>query len=213
MKRFFVLFFAASFLLQSVHSANAISILEKFRLDAIAATYQKGETDKAVSDLNNFLKKYPKNDLAWTILGHAYADLDKIEDAKKAYKKAVALNPKRFEAITGLGILHRKLGEYDEALNAYQKSVKIDPGFAQAYSSMAIIYLKKLADKKALEYAVKGYELDKKDPTIAANLAVVYHYNDKIKERTRMTKVAEKLGYKNIGVLKKIYSGELTVRD
>lgn len=213
MKKIIVLSFAAIFLFVGARQSSTASILEKFRLETIATTFEKGETKKAADDLNDFLKDYPQNDLAWTILGHAYADLDKLDEAKNSYNKALEINPKRIEAITGLGILHRKLGEYDKALAAYQKSVEIDPNYAQAYSSMTIISLKKLDDKKALEYALKGYELDKTDPTIASNLAVAHHYNNKFEERDRMTKIAEKLGYKNLDALHKIYSGELTLRD
>lgn len=167
----------------------------------------------AVTKLKQHLESKPRDDMAWTILGHAYEDLDQDDEAETAYKKALEINPRRFDALTGMGILSRKKGNYDQALDYYEQALAIDPKYAQAYSSMTVIALKKNDDKKALEYAKKGYDLDKEDPVIVANLAVAYHYNGMVELRDKMTREARKLGYKNINTLEKIYSGEMTVRD
>ncbi len=182
-------------------------------LDAISQIYQRGETKAAIEKLNEYLKSKPKDSLAWTILGHAYLDLDQNEKAEAAYKKALEINSKGFQAITGMGILRRKQGKHDEALAYYEKALAINPKYAQAYSSMTVIALKQQKDKKALEYAKKGYNLDKTDPVIVANLAVAYHYNGMSELRDKTTEEARRLGHTNIDRLKKIYSGELTVRD
>ena len=168
---------------------------------------------RATPLLEGYVKDYPKDDLAWTILGHAYNDADQADKAKEAYEKALALNPKRFEATTGLGVWHRKRGEYDLAMAAYQQSVKADPSFAQAYSSMAVIAIKQLNDGQAVVYAEKAYALDATDPAIVSNLAIAYHYNGDVEKRDKMLKLAESMGYRKMDNLHKIVSGELTVRD
>jgi tetratricopeptide (TPR) repeat protein len=183
------------------------------RLDRIAAEYERGNIDAAIDELNGYVIEYTRDDLAWTILGNAYEDSDRIDEAQSAYDRALEINPHRFEAITGTGILHRKRGEYEQAMKAYQRALAIDPNYAQAYSSMTVIALKQYEDSMALEYAGRGYELDKTDPTTAANLAVAYHYNGDTENRDRMTRIAEQLGYANVDALRRIYSGELTVRD
>jgi Flp pilus assembly protein TadD len=78
---------------------------------------------------------------------------------------------------------------------------------------MTVIALKQGNDAKALEYARKGYDLDNSDPVIVANLGVAYHYNGMFELRDKMTKEAEKLGYKKGDGLRKLYAGEATVRD
>ena len=168
---------------------------------------------KAEFELKRFLESNPRDDYAWTILGHTYEALKKVDLAESAYKKALALNSRRYQALTGMGILSRKKGEYDEALRYYQRALEIAPEYAQAYASMLVIALKQKDDALALEYGEKAYSLDKTDPGIAANLAVVYHINRKFKMRDEMTAIAERLGYKRVEKLKKIYSGELTIRD
>jgi Flp pilus assembly protein TadD len=182
-------------------------------LDEIAEIYEQGDAKTAVERLTRYVAKNAKDDLAWTILGNAYMDLDELDKAEDSYKQAIKVNPRRFNAITGLGILSRKNGKYDEAMRYYKKALEIDPKYAQAYTSMVVIALKQEKDKDALTYAEKAYALNDSDPVILANLAVAYHYNGMYKERDKMTKKAEKAGYKKMDALKEIYSGEMTLRD
>lgn len=186
---------------------------DRERLNVIAEAYGRGDLDTAIPQLREYLADYPKDDLAWTILGNAYEDGDRLDEARAAYDLALEIDPERFEAITGTGILHRKRGEYEQAMAAYRRALEIDPTYAQAYSSMTVIALKQERDREAVEYAEKGWELDPEDPAIAANLAVAYHYVGDTEGRDRMTAEAERLGYTKVDVLRGIYAGELTVRD
>jgi Tfp pilus assembly protein PilF len=176
-------------------------------------TLRQSDPAGAVIKLKQQLEITPRDDIVWTMLGHAYEDLDQDGEAEGAYRKALEINPRRFDAITGMGILSRKKGEYDEAMAHYEKALNIDPTYAPTYSSMTIIALKQGKDAKALEYAKKGYDLKKTDPVIVANLAVAYHYNGMLKLRDEMTEEAKKLGYKKSDQLHKIYTGEMTLRD
>ena len=182
-------------------------------LDAISTIYRQGQPKAAIEKLHEYLKSKPNDEVAWTILGNAYQDLDQNEKAEAAYKKALEINANGFQAITSMGILLRKQGKYDEALAYYEKAVAINPRYAQAYSSMTVIALKQEKDTKALEYARKAYDLDKTDPVIVSNLAVAYHYNGMAELRDKTTEEARRLGYTKIDKLEKLYSGELTIRD
>ena len=186
---------------------------DRNRLDAIAHDYEQGRLDQALADLKRYLRTYQKDDLAWTILGHWYREREMYDEADEAYEKAVDINPNQIAALTGQGMMYRIRKDYAAAMAAYEQAVKIDPKYAQAYSSMATIDIKRGNDKQALEHAKKGYELDSKDPVIASNLAIAYHYNGDTKNRDKMTAIAKRLGYKNIDILQEIYSGEMTVRD
>lgn len=95
----------------------------------------------------------------------------------------------------------------------HKQAIAFEPDYAQAYSSMAVIELKLENDSSALRYAKKAYELDNTDPVITANLAIVYHYNNDVPNRDRMADVAASLHYHNMESLRKIFDGELTIRD
>lgn len=186
---------------------------DRIRLNEISIEYLDGALESAETRLNVYLKEYPEDDLAWTILGNVYDDLSRPEDARRCYEQSLALNPQRMEALTGLGILHRQESNYDLAMEYYGRAVKVDPTYAPAYSSMAVIALKRKQDVKALEYARRGYELDPEDPAIVANLAVACHYNNEFEKRDKYTNEAEQKGYGKIARLKEIYRGEYTIRD
>ena len=183
------------------------------RLDGISQIYLEGDLEGSLAKMVEYLKDYPKDDLAWTIKGNILAEQDADDEAEAAYLKALELNPKNFQATNAMGVLFRKKGDPEQAMTYYRKAIELEPGYAQAYSSMAVIELKRSNDVEALRLAKKAYENDKEDPVIVSNLAVAYHYKGLEKERDQFTDIAEGLGYDSIDVLKKIYSGELTVRD
>lgn len=144
-------------------SSNPANKATPDSLRNISKFYQQGDFQTAVSKLKVYLDAKPNDDLAWTILGNAYGNLNDDKNAEIAYNKALKLNPKRFEALTGMGVLQRKRKNYDAALSYYQKSLAINPNYAQAYTSMSVIALKQKKDKQALEYAKKAYDLEKKN--------------------------------------------------
>ncbi len=182
-------------------------------LNEISQLYLSGIDAPARSRMEAYLAKYPDDDLAWTIMGNMLEDNDLDAEAEDAYCKAIELNGDNFQAINAMGVLSRKNGDYDAAMDYYHRALDIEPDYAQAYSSMAVIELKRTNDVEALRLARLGYDRDKSDPVIAANLAVVHHYNGNMQERDRLTKIAESLGYKNVDLLQQIYNGEMTVRD
>jgi tetratricopeptide (TPR) repeat protein len=182
-------------------------------LSRIAQIYLDGDTEVALDQMDEYLNKHPDNDLAWTIKGNILTDIGMNADAMEAYEKAVSINKNNYQALTAMGILYGDNEQYDQQLECYQKALTIKPDYAQAYSSIAIVELKKHNDQKALELAIKAYNYDKEDAVIAANLAIIYHYNNMEKERDRFTQIASELGYDDIESLYSIYEGEIDVRD
>ncbi|MEO5819041.1 MAG: tetratricopeptide repeat protein [Vicinamibacteraceae bacterium] len=104
--------------------------------------YEGGDAQGAIQQLTTYLERYPRDDLAWTILGHAHEDLNQDDKARAAYDGALGITPRRFQAIGGLGVLHRKRGDDDAAMQAYHRALAIEPGYARAYSSMTVVALR-----------------------------------------------------------------------
>lgn len=196
------------------HPASA-HVREERALDLndIAAIYRRGDLRQSKALLLDYIGKNPSDVLAWMILGNVYKDLDEDEGAEHAYRKAIELDPQAYQAYGGLGILYRIKGDLDLAVSYYNRAIEINPRYAQAYSSMSIIELKRNHDSRALELAEKAYKLDNKDPVLASNLAVMYHYNNRFADRDRMYEESRKLGYHDMQALDRIFRGELTVRQ
>ncbi|REG23175.1 Tfp pilus assembly protein PilF [Archangium gephyra] len=182
-------------------------------VEEISAVYRGGAVEEAEKRLRAHLQAEPRDDLAWTLLGHVLLDLNRPTEAEAAYAKALELEPRRIEAITGQGRIFRMHKEYEQAMAAYQRATAIDPSYAQAWSSMMVVALKRGLYDEAIAHGEKAYALDKNDPTIAANLAIAYHYAGNTAKRDELTQVAQKLGFKGMDWLDKVYTGQIEVRD
>jgi tetratricopeptide (TPR) repeat protein len=183
-------------------------------LDRIVYTkMQQGASAKSIAEFEAYVKSFPRDSLAWTILGNVHCELDSYTEADKCYERALNLDPQQHQAMTGKGILYRKLGLYQKSLEAYEQAIAIEPSYAEAYSSMAIVALKLKQDQKAVEYGLRAYELDSKNPVIAANLSVAYHHVNDTPRRDKFYEIAKKLGYKNLDALQQIFAGEVSIRD
>lgn len=182
-------------------------------LESIAGVYQRGDYAMSIQMLADYVRRYPRDETAWTILGHAHEKCDQDGLADAAYRQALQVNANQHQALTGLGVLCRKARLYDQAIHHYQAALRINPNYAQAYSSMTVIAIKQRQDTVALQYARKGYELEPTDPVICANLAIALHYNGLFAERDQYVGRAGQLGYHGMQSLYQIMRGETTVRD
>ena len=70
----------------------------------------KGEWNKIIERGELVLKKDPKNYAAYMIMGLAYKNLEKFEDAKKIYERALEFKPRSKE-------IQRALEELEKVQN------------------------------------------------------------------------------------------------
>src|SRR5690349_2171175 len=73
------------------------------RAESVAAA---GQNERTVSALEENLKNDPTNSDLWVHLGFAYRKTGQINDAQKAFEKAVSLNPKESNAYYMLGLIY-----------------------------------------------------------------------------------------------------------
>ncbi len=173
--------------------------------------WRNGNLTEAKTEINDYLKNNPDNELAWALLGHIESSRKEYSAAISAYNKSLSLNPKTVEAITGMGIVHRRMGDYDKASDYYHKAIDINPEYAEAYSSLVLVNLKRKKFKQAVAMGLKGYELDKTNDIIAANLSIAYHFVNDTIQREKYFNIAKKNGYKNMKTLRAIFDGKLTI--
>jgi tetratricopeptide (TPR) repeat protein len=196
-----------------VATAGGASANDIDRLGRIGRAYKQGNIARTIAAAKLYLESYPDDDLGWLFLGHARYDTNDMTAAKAAYSHAVELNANRVEALTGLGMVASRLKDYDEAMKWYAKAVSIDPNYGAAYSSMVSIALKRGDFAYAVKMGRMGVRLNEKDPVIAANLAIAYHFNKQIDERNDMAQTAVALGYKNKDKLQEIFEGKRQFQD
>ncbi len=93
-------------------------------------------------------------------LGRAYAGLDHIDQAIKAYHQAIALNPGFIDAHYNLGRMLSQAGQTEPALAAYRQTLARDPDHSEAHRGIAnlVRHSTENSDTEALRVAYERAE-------------------------------------------------------
>jgi len=97
------------------------------------ARFHLGEYGRAVPDFQEATRRLPRYALAFLYLGQAWERQEKVEEAKGAYRQAVAADPDLGEAWFRLGVLLYQLGRLGEAQECLQKAGDHFPQVAQRW--------------------------------------------------------------------------------
>jgi len=84
--------------------------------------------------------QHPLDPTAHFNLGKIYLEMDRIEEAKVCYEKALALKPDYAEARHKLGNAFRIQGKLDEALACYETAISLNPNYAEAHNNEGVVY-------------------------------------------------------------------------
>jgi Tfp pilus assembly protein PilF len=156
---------------QSGHVENAIPALrlaierdpqsEKYRFDYAILLTNSNAPAAAVIRLEEALKSFPSGSRLWFALGFANFKLDKNEEAERALRKAVELDPKFAPALAYLGLLRARIGAYNEAITLYESALRSDPKLAVTHHLIADAILKMNGDASVIEKHLRqSIELD-----------------------------------------------------
>ncbi|HEY1936594.1 MAG TPA: tetratricopeptide repeat protein [Candidatus Angelobacter sp.] len=133
------------------HSANDLKDAESL--------LQKQQYPEAEEKLQSLVSQQAENPQAWFDLGFAQSHQDKFADAIAAYKKAVALDPKWFEAQKNLGLALAKSGDLTSAAAAFRIAVTLKPiaGGKQALTD-AWLSLAQATEESQPQEALTAYQ-------------------------------------------------------
>ena len=122
--------------------------------DAGATYLHTGEYEKAVKYLKDFSSNgaYQTEIKKYTMLGHAYAELKKNDEAFDAYKKAASVNKKdenfTADALMVAGNFATKIGKNKEAIEFFTEARDEYPNFPAVSNGDVDKYLAKLGVTK-----------------------------------------------------------------
>jgi len=127
------------------------------------------------------------------LLGHRLDQNDDVDDAIRAFKRAMELDPAAADIPAELGGLYLRQNRYDEARAAGEQALKIDPSNREGNRVLGIAYAARIDDRAStgsrrnagaadenvpraihyLEAAIEGAERES-DPNVRATLARLY---------------------------------------
>jgi tetratricopeptide (TPR) repeat protein/peroxiredoxin len=173
--------------------------------------YDRGYFEKAAAFFQQALKDNPQSAEAYYGLGSAYLQLQKSDDARQCFERALQLHATYPGTIpnawNNLGILSARQGNTDLAIQQFQRALQSEPEHPIALQNLGSAYLQKKdwpAAKHALEHSLA---LNPEDPEANYSLGMVYaQQNDTQQAQDYLRKaLAERPVYpealNNLGIL------------
>jgi TonB family protein len=126
-----------------------------------------GKNKEAVAALKAVVKKDQGRAEAWFFLGVAHQRQDQLKDARKAFEKAVELQPGHVAARTGLSYLLLLHNELPRAVAEAKEALALNPRNAEAQYVIGAARLREGDPSSALRYADEALKVN---PDLAAAL-------------------------------------------
>lgn len=110
----------------------------------------------AIVRIEEALKEFPDSASLWFALGIAQFDDNKINEAQKAFEKALAIDANLVPALAYLGAVFVEQTRYNDAVKIYEQAIGLNKNIALLYYLLGDTLLKMTdADEKRIEAALK----------------------------------------------------------
>jgi len=142
--------------------------------EAGAAALKSDNTQTAIPLLKRATELQPKHKQAWNVLGLAYMQAGKFEDAAAAFRKQIEVNPSDEHANDCLGLALDRLQRDDEAALAFRKQIEAYPLDTIAHAALGSILLDQHKYPEAVAELEKGAILAPDNARVRVSLGRAY---------------------------------------
>ena len=120
---------------KNYHSAMRNFILNIFKNISLR------KFDIAETNIQDSIRKFPKNAELYIQLGDLYSILDKHELAEKSYSQCLEIDPNSLRCVLKLALLAQNHGRMDKAEKLYKKAIQYFPNNRELRISIGKLYL------------------------------------------------------------------------
>lgn len=126
-----------------------VTLLETHPMSAPAlhaaglVAYMKRDYETAIKHISLAVQIDENNCQYFSNLGEASRRVGKLEDALKAFDRAIVLKPDFLKGHLGAGNTLRDMGKHQEAVSKFRLALAINPNFAEAYHYLGLAFLEK----------------------------------------------------------------------
>lgn len=110
-----------------------------------------------IAQLEDIVKKDPKNYQALVQIGNDYFDLGEAQKSVDAYTKALAIKGDDPNVLTDMGVMYRQLKDFPKALAAFRKAAAAGPTHPQSRLNIGVVLMHDLNDPKGAIAAWEDY--------------------------------------------------------
>jgi tetratricopeptide (TPR) repeat protein len=136
-----------------------------------ASLVKSGQPAAAIPILQRLLVASPANLQARNLLGIAYLNSSRMEDAAAQFKEALRIDPNFQPALKNLGVAEMALGHRVEAKRNFERFLKLNPTDPVAHLYMGEISFADLHYSEALSHYRQSQGLYLKDPPVVLHFA------------------------------------------
>ncbi len=115
----------------------------------------------------------PGSDLVHNNLGRAYAAENNMEEARKHFERAIALDPTNTTALTNAGVVYLSQGDIQEAIDVLSRSVSLEQSNKTAHITLSRAYQKQERWNDA-ERTLVDYLRSQPDSQVWSALGLLY---------------------------------------
>ena len=129
---------------------------------------QRGARDDAIADYQALVAAHPQRSAAdWFNLAFVLEQADRLDEAERAFRRAVELDGKLDRAWYGLGLTLIRQRRFDEAVAALKRNTELQPMSPYGWYQLARVHVDRHEPEEARRIIrhLKGFE-----PKVAAQL-------------------------------------------
>ena len=157
-------------------AVDPLSMGAHFELNALL--YRKGNDDLFLRSYDEAASRARRPAALSLQKGEFLLRLQRFEEARDAFAKASALEPRSAGALNGLGLANAGLKQFDCAVQAYEHSLKLAPNDPTTYGNLAGALLQAGETAQALRHAEKSVALKPLDQGGLAMLDLALRANE-----------------------------------
>jgi Tfp pilus assembly protein PilF len=148
-----------------------------------------------IAQLEDILKKDPKNYQALVTLGNDYFDIGEAQKSVDAYGRALAIRDGDPNVLTDMGVMYRQLKEFPKALAAFRKAAAASPTHPQSRMNIGVVLMHDLNDPKGAIAAWEDYlRVAPNDPNAENIRRTIDELKGQVAGATDLDKAARELG-------------------
>ncbi|PPR48008.1 MAG: hypothetical protein CFH19_00097 [Alphaproteobacteria bacterium MarineAlpha5_Bin9] len=159
---------------------------ESTLLNKIISDFQKGNKKQAYIQLQEFIKKNPKNELARYNFGYMCEVFGDVHTAIKEYIKVISINNKNWRAKFNLYLIYIKLKKYEDALELVNQVLIIKPDYQPALRDKGLVLFFLNQPHKGLKFINKSVELNPLDYIASNTQGLIYMKLEKYKDANKV---------------------------
>ncbi len=144
-----------------------------YALDEAMRLHNQGQIEKAVSQYQNLLEKYPDSPDLWHLLGIAAHQKRQHALAEQLIKTALSLNETIPDFHTNLGLVYRALNRDQDAEQSFRYAIHLDPEDSKSLTQLASLFREKQDYTAAINYARQAVRANPKNADALNNLGNV----------------------------------------